>query len=217
MPSNNVSALSLPVLYSFRRCPYAIRARLALLIARLNVELREVKLSDKPKAMLELSPKGTVPVLQLANGTVLDESNDIISWAHSLMADSANWLWAPNHELLSMNDEEFKFYLDRYKYFERYPDQPQQAYRQQCFPFLMQLEARLSKHGQLLSNEASFIDIAIVPFVRQFAKVDEQWFNQSQFSAVAAWLAAWLQHPLFQKAMSKFSPWSEGQPPVFLV
>lgn len=215
--SSNVADLKLPILYSFRRCPYAIRARLALIAARMNVQVREVNLSNKPAELLNASPKGTVPVLILANDTVIDESMDIISWAHSQFKSDTSWYWQADDPLLEMNDGDFKFYLDRYKYFEKFEGKSQAEYRTLCFPFLMQLESRL-KDSKFLINDThpSFIDLAILPFVRQFSKVDESWFEHSQFSNVNRWLSDWLQSDLFIAAMKTFDVWEADQLPVYL-
>lgn len=201
-----------PILYSFRRCPYAIRARLALAFAKVKVELREVRLSDKPPSMLAISPKATVPVLQLPGGEVIDESIDIISWAHQHMDKSQVMLWQPEHELVSINDQQFKYYLDRYKYFERYPEKTQQAYRAHCHAFLAQLEASLLNHPFLLGAEPSLVDVAIMPFIRQFAKVDLQWFYNAPYPNLNNWLKHWLQQPIFEAVMKKFKPWQLNDP-----
>ena len=147
--------LEIPVLYSFRRCPYAIRARLAIAYAGISIEQREVLLRKKPKEMLEISPKGTVPVLQLPNGKVIDESLEIMYWALQ-QQDSDNWMdvkvQADSEALVQWNDEEFKFYLDRYKYADRYPEFPQEFYRGKAEFFLQELENRLL-HSRFICGE----------------------------------------------------------------
>ena len=208
-----------PILYSFRRCPYAIRARLAIAGSRLSVELREVVLKDKPAAMLEISPKGTVPVLHLPEGRVIDESRDIMRWAVR-QSDPHNWLCSDNPDLLwqvegliQENDFVFKQHLDRYKYFERHPDHPQSYYREQCEVTLVKLERLLQQHAFLVSEHCSLADMAIFPFIRQFAHVDREWFYVAPYPALQRWLKHHLASPLFTEVMHKFIPWKEGDTP----
>ena len=162
----------LPVLYSFRRCPYAIRARMALLYSSINVELREVLLRDKPPSMLAASAKGTVPVLLLPDGRVLDQSRDIMLWALD-SSDPQQWyneaLAEPINRLIDHNDNQFKTHLDHYKYWDRYPAESQQFYRSQAEEFLMELESLLSSRDYLLADRITLADIALFPFIRQFA------------------------------------------------
>ncbi len=198
----------LPLLYSFRRCPYAIRARLAIKISNKKVELREVNLSDKPKEMLERSAKGTVPVLVLTDGTVIDESRDIMIWA-LMQHDPQNWLPADlndrreSNALIDFNDNEFKQHLDHYKYAARFPEQSVERYRQQAENFLQQLEQRLTKTDFLLNNAVSLADMAIFPFIRQFAFVDKNWFDQSQYLKCQTWLKTLLDTQIFADVMKK--------------
>lgn len=198
-------------MYSFRRCPYAMRARLALLYSQQQVELREVVLRDKPEQMLEISPKGTVPVLQLADGTVLEESFDIALWALKLN-DPQQLLADPDQlaEMLAMieeNDEEFKGWLDYYKYAVRFPEQTEEYYRQQGELFIAKLEQRLSATTYLFGESPSLADISVMPFVRQFAHVDKRWFDQADYPAVQRWLAAWLTSEEFTSIMPKYEQW----------
>lgn len=204
----------LPVLYSFRRCPYAIRARIAVARAGIACELREILLRDKPAEMLELSPKGTVPVLVLPDGTVIDESRDIMVWALS-QADPDGWLEtglkaAP--ELLRQNDEDFKPLLDCYKYFERYPERPQAQYRDEAGAFLSRLDEHLAMHDGrgLTGSRPGFADVAIFPFVRQFAGVDRDWFDGMPWGRLLAWLEDWEASPSFQDVMAKYPVWRPG-------
>ena len=209
----------LPILYSFRRCPYAIRARLAIKVSDIEVELREVILSDKPDKMLACSPKGTVPVLQLADGIVIDESLDIMEWALKLQ-DPENCLPHNKNELtetnrlIDFNDNEFKQRLDRYKYSVRFPEQSREYYREQCEVFLQQLEDMLSANKYLLGNKISMADLAIFPFIRQFANVDNNWFYQTQHEKLQQWLEQMLALPLFNKVMDKYAQWTEDQDPL---
>jgi len=214
------SDLILPVLYSFRRCPYAMRARMTLKMSACAVHLREVVLRDKPQALLESSAKGTVPVLVLADGTVIDESRDIMLWA---LGQSDPGLWFPKDnkgmcrvilQLLDMNDGTFKNNLDRYKYPDRYPEQQAEHYRTQGEQFLKLLEARLGVHPFLMSDKVSMADIGIFPFIRQFANVDRDWFDQAPYPQLQGWLEYFIQSELFNAVMEKYSPWDEKAGPV---
>ena len=203
---------SLPYLYSFRRCPYAMRARLGLLFAELSVELREITLKNKPEQMLGISPKGTVPVLQLADGTVIEESAEIMMWAleqndpQGLLNEKIS---SEANALVAQNDNEFKQWLDRYKYADRHVEMTQTEYRQKGEIFLQDLEALLTKNTYLLGNSVTVADIAIMPFVRQFAHVDRDIFYSLPYPKLQLWLQHWLEHPLFVQAMTKFQPWQE--------
>ncbi|MBU2884615.1 glutathione S-transferase [Gilvimarinus agarilyticus] len=206
-----------PVLYSFRRCPYAMRARLALLFAQQTVQLREVVLKNKPAVMLALSPKGTVPVLQLGDGSVIEESLDIMRWALA-QSDPYNLL-RPEvvkqaNTLIEQNDSEFKYWLDRYKYADRHPELSQHEYRLRGEEFLQQLESRLADKRFLLADELTLADIGVMPFVRQFAHVERDTFYALPYPKLQQWLRAWLEHPLFIQAMTKYSPWQPEQLPV---
>ncbi len=208
----------LPVLYSFRRCPYAIRARLALASTDTRCELREVVLRDKPEAMLRISAKGTVPVLQLADGQVIDESRDIMDWALA-RRDPAGWLNADGiatRALIEYNDESFKPQLDAYKYHVRHPQQPREYWRQQCLPFIDELEKRLRAHQgvALLGRQLTLADYALLPFIRQFAAVDRDWFATLPYPGVRQWLATFEISPLFLQVMKKYPPWRTGDAPT---
>ena len=200
-------------LYSFRRCPYAMRARLGILFAELSVELREITLKNKPEQMLAISPKGTVPVLQLVDGTVIEESVEIMTWA--LKQNDPKGLLdekvlSEANALIAQNDNEFKQWLDRYKYADRHPEMTQIEYRQQGEVFLQDLEALLTENTYLLGNRVTIADIGIMPFVRQFAHVDREVFYGLPYPKLQQWLQYWLEHPLFVQAMTKFQPWQEG-------
>ena len=206
------SISSYPRLYSFRRCPYAMRARLGLLFAGLQVELREITLKNKPPQMLAISPKGTVPVLQLLDGTVIEESREIMTWA--LTQQDAQGLLAAQtlpqaNALIDKNDNEFKYWLDRYKYADRHLDMSQAEYRQRGEVFLQMLEALLIKNSYLLGESITIADIGIMPCVRQFAHVNRKVFYDLPYPSLQRWLQDWLSHPLFLQAMTKFAPWQE--------
>jgi glutathione S-transferase len=198
------------ILYSFRRCPYAIRARMALHASGLAYELREVDLKNKPDHMLAVSPKGSVPVLILEDGKVIDESFDIMQ--HALRQhDLENWLGEQDAHLLaaqslvSINDTTFKQALDGYKYADS--DTTREHFRAQGEDFLRQLEDRLSTTRHLLADELSIADAAIFPFIRQFAGVDADWFAEAPYPALRLWLAEILQSPRFADVMQKHSIW----------
>ena len=206
-----------PILYTFRRCPYAMRARLAICTAEQTVELRELVLRHKPEHMIEISPKATVPVLQLVGGDVLDESLDVMMWALS-QNDPENWL-APEHgnkeEMLSLIhrcEDEFKIHLDRYKYANRYVDADPIDHRGKASLFIDELNRRLSNTTFLYGAHPALADYAIAPFIRQFANTDVDWFKQTPYTAIHSWLDWFLQSTSFIAIMEKFKPWKLGDP-----
>ncbi|PTT29555.1 glutathione S-transferase [Pseudomonas sp. HMWF021] len=191
-------------LYSFRRCPYAMRARMALRYSGVPVEIVEVSLKAKPAEMLAISPKGTVPVLD-ADGRVIDESLEIMRWALA-QNDPDNWLLGGDSriaELIEANDQVFKVHLNRYKYAERYPEQPMEVYRAEGAVFLQSLNELLTGRDYLLTEHPSLADIALLPFVRQFAHVDREWFAQTPYVQLQAWLQRFLESDLFTSIMKK--------------
>ncbi|WP_068172288.1 glutathione S-transferase [Hydrogenophaga taeniospiralis] len=200
---------SAPLLYTYRRCPYAIRARLALLQAGVAFDAFEIVLRDKPAQMLALSPKGTVPVLRLPDGQVLEQSLDIVRWAFLETGDVDGW-WArgqsdTNLALLSACDGGFKHHLDQYKYPERFDGVDSKAHhREQAVDVLLSpLDAQLQSTGHLGGQAPCATDIAIFPFVRQFAAVDPAWFEALPLPALKDWLHGWLSTTLFNTAMTK--------------
>jgi len=206
-----------PILYSFRRCPYAMRARLAIATSGLQVELREVVLRDKPQPLIDISPKATVPVLITSDEQLIDESIDIMFWALQ-QSDPDGWLKDLNQEqrsvskhIITNNDGEFKYYLDRYKYADRYPEHSQQYYRQQAEKTLMDLEQRLDSHDYLISEKLSIADMAVLPFIRQFAFADKTWFDQSPYPLLKQWLEEFITSELFANIMHKYPKWQQGQ------
>ncbi|MFT5212167.1 MAG: glutathione S-transferase [Flavobacterium sp.] len=218
-----------PILYTFRRCPYAIRARMGLAYAGIDYEHREVVLKNKPAEMITLSPKGTVPVLSHAeqrcldenclDESCLDESIDILLWALS-QRDPEGWMGFNDGQLdemaklIKQNDFEFKAHLDHYKYADRFPEYRQQEYRDRCELFLQILETRLNKHRFLFASRVSYADIAILSFIRQFSKVDEIWFDQSPYLKLKAWLDELTHSPLFLSIMKKYKAWNPGDEPI---
>ncbi|MGN6278892.1 MAG: glutathione S-transferase [Sphingomonas sp.] len=200
-----------PILYSFRRCPYAMRARLALTVSATRCELREVKLSAKPDEMLAASPKGTVPVIVLSDGQVIDESLDIMRWALT-SNDPEGWLTRDDATLVALNDGPFKRDLDRYKYPDRHGADPI-IHRASGLAFLHELEARLVDAGQLCGRDRGFGDAAIMPFVRQFAAVDSEWFDAQPLPHLQAWLAHHVASPLFETVMVRIKPCAPDNDP----
>ncbi|MXP42019.1 glutathione S-transferase [Altererythrobacter soli] len=203
-----------PVLYSFRRCPYAMRARLALAVSGTRYELREVALKAKPAAMLEASPKGTVPVLVLPDGAVIDESIEIMRWALA-NCDPEGWLARNDAALIAANDGPFKHDLHRYKYPERHDADPL-AHREHGLAFLGELDRRISAGGHLGGSAPGLADAAIMPFVRQFAAVDLEWFGAQPLPHLKAWLHRHTTSALFDGIMVRVAPWHTGDPPVFM-
>tara|TARA_R110000796_G_scaffold108859_9_gene220029 strand:+ start:33 stop:680 length:648 start_codon:yes stop_codon:yes gene_type:complete len=205
--------MSLPVLYSFRRCPYAMRARLALAASGAAIRVREVVLRDKPADMLAASPKGTVPVLVLSEGAVIDESLDIMHWALA-RTDPENWLASDPAEtaaLIAKCDGPFKHALDRYKYPNRYDGVDPLAQRAAGLAILQQWDTRIAASGgQFLAPHRTLADMAIFPFVRQFAATDRDWFAAQDLPALQAWLAGHLASPLFRSVMTKHAQWHPG-------
>ncbi|MES2824877.1 MAG: glutathione S-transferase [Pseudomonadota bacterium] len=197
----------LPILYTFRRCPYAMRARMAIYVARIPVQQVEVSLKNKPQSLIDCSPKATVPVIVTPSGKVIEESRDIMLWALN-QADPDNWLLQNDEaqqeqmiQLVDSCDTEFKPLLDRYKYFDRYPENSQAGYRQEAEVFLQKLEARLSTCAFLMDANMRFADVAIFPFVRQFAGVDSLWFAASPYKNLLRWLDACVNTTLFRTVM----------------
>jgi len=206
----------LSTLYSFRRCPYAMRARLAILVSGTQVELREILLKDKPESMLRHSHKGTVPVLVTEQNHVIDESFDIMIWALK-NHDPQHWLDIDEtavKRLILENDGSFKQALDQYKYADRYPEQSAESFRERGLVFLNKLEPKLSMHRFLVSDSVTLADVAIFPFVRQFAFVDKPWFDQLAMPHLQQWLEYFLSHELFAIAMKKYPVWQEGDEPI---
>ncbi|MEG4229216.1 glutathione S-transferase [Microcoleus sp. N9_B2] len=204
-----------PILYSFRRCPYAMRARLALMVSNRVCELREVVLRDKPQEMLQVSAKGTVPILIDVDGRVLDQSIDIMLWALR-QYDPEKWLIPEKGSVAEMLvliaefDDRFKYHLDRYKYPERYPGVDAQVHRYEGSLFLDKLNAQLSATKYLFGNNVALADMAIAPFVRQFAHTDKNWFNQQPWPQLPAWLTGFTDSEMYASVMQKYAKWESG-------
>ncbi|RUM91572.1 MAG: glutathione S-transferase [Thiomicrospira sp.] len=217
-----------PVLYSYRRCPYAMRARMGLYLSEIQVEQREIEFWDKPVSMLEASPKGTVPVLVLPDGAVEEESFDIMLWALS-QRDTHQWLEsngeppAEQSDLVKQCDEEFKPHLDQYKYADRFPEYPASYYRAQGEVFLQQLENQLQTNKKdkvtgyyLFGTDISLADIAVFPFIRQFAHVDKDWFATAGYPALRQWLMQQMESDYFKAIMKNRPKWEVGHVPLWL-
>ncbi|MDP2561595.1 glutathione S-transferase [Psychrobium sp. 1_MG-2023] len=212
-----------PILYSLRNCPYAMRARIAIYKAKQKIELRDVVLSDKPPEMLEASPKGTVPVLVLpqegdnARPQIIEESFEIMQWALG-QSDPDNLLHCHDENILpqmvsliNQFDNEFKTRLEQYKSAKRYREANVAEQRQACEHYIQLLEQRLTQHAFLFSDKESFADIALVPFIRQFARVERQWYLQAPYPHLRQWLNNYLQSKMFSKVMAKYPLWLESR------
>jgi glutathione S-transferase len=207
---------SLPILYSLRNCPYAMRARIAIFKAKKTVILRDIVLSDKPKEMITASPKATVPIIVLPNGAVIEESFDVMLWAIT-ENDPDDLLHSKNPKFLAtmLNiiksfDQDFKACLEQYKCAKRYRESNISECRAACEQYIQTLEIRLTDHDFLLSDKESLADIALLPFIRQFARVERQWYLQSPYPKVRQWLNNYLQSPMFTKVMAKYPLWLDN-------
>jgi len=208
-----------PILYSFIRCPYAMRARMALKLTNTKCEIREVRLNNKPKQMIDKSPKGTVPVLVLQK-KVIDESNDIIEWALS-----SNNIFDGNidhdqidltNNLIELFDSKFKYNLDRYKYATRYENINKDKHKKECLEILINLENLISNEGWILGSKINKLDISILPFIRQFRIADIEWFDkQNKIKGIQKILFNFLDSNLFKEVMYKYDVWEENAEPQF--
>jgi len=214
-----MSASDLPILYSFRRCPYAMRARLAVASSRQECKLREIVLRDKAEEFLQTSPSATVPTLKIPEGDVIDESLDIMIWALS-RHDPEGWL-APDTgslenmlELIEAADGDFKSALDRYKYATRYEGADGLAERAKAVVFLQGLDNRLQNSPHLFGDKTTLADMAIAPFVRQFANVDSDWFDAQNWPHLLRWLEGFLISDRFSAIMDKYPRWQPGDAPT---
>ena len=213
---------NIPILYSLQNCPYAMRARLALLLSKQPIIIRAITLKNKPQAMLDASPKGTVPVLILPDGTVIEESIDIMLWA--LAQNDPNNLLHPDQpdiqqgiiQLVQRTDDEFKHPLEQYRAAKRYHRDTEIQWRTQCEVFIAELEQRLTENGFFVGNTASLADYSLIPFMRQFGRVDRKWFALAPYPKVKTWLASQLQRRLYAAMMTKHPLWQEQAPICFL-
>lgn len=214
---------ALPILYSLRNCPFAMRARIAIYFSQQQVILRDVVLSDKPEIMLAASPKGTVPVLVLSNQKIIDESLEVMLWALK-ESDPDDFLQKNDPDalsnmlkLISLFDSEFKTCLEAYKCAKRYHESTLTICRQACEVYIQNLERRLSEHDFLMSSKPSLADIALLPFIRQFARVERQWYLQSPYPKLRQWLNNYLQSSMFTRVMIKNSLWTVNNNTIYFV
>ena len=213
--------MNTPILYSFRRCPYCMRAHIGLNYSSASIELREVFLKEMPEELLKVSPNKTVPVLILSDDIAMDESWDILKWALR-KNDPDNWLGdgeqylADAEMLVETNDFSFKTDLDHYKYADRNPEHSKEHYRAECEEFIEELEEMLSGHVYLLTDTLTVADIAVFPFVRQFSLVDKTWFDQSRYKNVKRWLDILINSELFQNAFLKHDAWQSDDKIIYL-
>ena len=208
--------MAYPILYSLHNCPYALRARLAVLLSGVPVNLRAIVLKNKPAEMVSASPKAEVPVLILGNGQVIDQSLDIMLWVLG-EADPLNVLYAQEPSalvqmlgLIERNDTEFRDVLLKYRCAKRYHESTEEAYRQECEVFLLFLEQLLSAHKYLQGETLSLADFAVLPLIRQFAKTDKRRFLQGPYPRLQQWLKSHLESSLFSKAMVNTPLWLDS-------
>ena len=211
--------MNYPILYSFIRCPYAMRARMILKLADIKCELREVRLNNKPKHMLEASPKGTVPVLILED-KIIDESIDIVNWAlnitnvfeGNIKQDQINL----TEELIDLFDDKFKYHLDRYKYSNRYEDVDVEHHQNECLNILKKLETIIVGTNWIFGDSISKLDILILPFIRQFRIADQEWFDSQQnIPGIQRVLMNFLDSNIFKSVMNKYEEWCEGSDKIY--
>ena len=208
--------MTTPILYSLRQCPYAIRSRLAILHAQQTVVLRDIDMNNKPEEMLSISPKGTVPVLLLGDGSVIDESLDVMVWALT-QSDPNNLLYSHDEtkltqmlDVINQNDNEFVEALQKYRAASRYHDTNEVECRERCCEWLMTIEQALSQHAYIMGETPSLVDYAILPFIRQFSRVDKKWYAQAPLPYLRAWLVSHYNDPTFSKAMFTHPKWQQG-------
>lgn len=221
LPSANLTD-NIPILYSLQNCPYAMRARFALLLSEQTILIRAITLKDKPQTMLKASPKGTVPVLVLPDGRVIEESFEIMLWAltqgdpnHLLHKESPD-IYRQIIQLIQRGDQEFKHPLEQYRASKRYHLDSEITWRQSCEVFIGELEQRLMDNGFFVGQQASLADYAFIPFMRQFGRVDRKWFAQAPYPKLKAWLSKQLQSQLYATMMKKHPLWSKEAPCCFL-
>lgn len=208
-----------PILYSFKRCPYAMRARMALKLGNIKCELREVKLSNKPEHMIKISPKATVPVL-MADGIVIEESIDIINWAIKKKNIFKNNISKKDESLtekiIKLFDTEFKYHLDRYKYSSRYDNSKRNYHRDMCISLLLKIELLVSKRHWFFGKNINKIDISILPFIRQFRVADPDYFDQhKKIVNIKNYLNNFLNSSLYHQIMHKYEAWTEDSEVVY--
>ena len=208
------------ILYSFKRCPYAMRARMVMCLTDIQCELREVSLKNKPSSMLDISPKGTVPVLLLDNGKVIDESLDVIDWAleqnNVFDANLADHQEIFTDKTIKLFDGDFKFNLDRYKYSTRYHDVDENIHRESCLKILKELDKFFVGPAWFFGDGINKLDISILPFIRQFRLANGEWFDgQEDIKNIKYWLNTFLESDLLKNVMTVYEPWKELDDPLY--
>lgn len=213
----------LPTLYSLRRCPYAMRARLGILLANQQVLIREIVTKDKPKELLKCSPKGTVPVLVLPDGKVIEQSWDVMMWAlqqndpQDLLRSRNPSLSEQIHQLIQHNDNEFIGHLEKYRASVRYRNDDIEQRRNLCEVFIAELEGKLAQHDYLFGDSPSLADFAVMPFVSQFVRVEKKWFVQSEYQNVGRWLRTHLESKLYTQVMKQYPLWNDTKQDCLLI
>ena len=213
--------MDMPILYSFKRCPYAMRARLALKLANIQCELREVRLNNKPKHMLEVSPKGTVPILILED-KVIDESIEIINWVldqNNIFKDNISSEQIKiTEQIINIFDNKFKYHLDRYKYSNRYENADKKFHQKECLDILIDLEKVISDENWFFGNELNKLDISILPFLRQFRIADPHWFDSlKQIPKIQKLLYNFLDSNLLNQIMFSYKVWGASSEISYLI
>ncbi len=203
-----------PILYSFRRCPYAMRARFSIRISQIKIELREVILKKKPEDFLKFSNDGTVPILIQTDNTTIQESLDIVFWALKFNKNLNELKKIDNYNFLKFCDTEFKHNLDRYKYPTRYENVDPNFYRNKNIKFLKLLNKKLSLSKFLLTDKLSFLDFCIFPFIRQYRNVDQLWFNHLNLSYLNDWFSFIVESQEFDDIMKKYKVWEPSDSPL---
>lgn len=205
----------LPILYSLRRCPYAMRGRMGIALSKQQVLLREIVTKDKPSELLASSPKGTVPVLVLPDGQIIEQSLDVMNWAlqqndpQDLLRSSNPTLSQQVHQLIKVNDDEFIGHLEKYRASIRYRNIDTEQRRQACEGFISNLETLLTDQAYFFGETPSLADFAVMPFVSQFVRVEKKWFVQSEYQNVGRWLRAHLESKLYTQVMKQYPLWNE--------
>ena len=213
--------MDMPILYSFKRCPYAMRARLALKLANIQCELREVRLNNKPKHMLEVSPKGTVPILILED-KIIDESIEIINWAldqNNIFKDNISSEQIKiTEQIIDIFDNKFKYHLDRYKYSNRYENADKKFHQKECLDILIDFEKVISDGNWFFGNELNKLDISILPFLRQFRIADPHWFDSlKQIPKIQNLLYNFLDSNLLNQIMFSYEVWGASSEISYLI
>ena len=209
-----MNSIEYPILYSFRRCPYAMRVRFVLRKAKIKIELRAILLKKKPKEFLKLSKDGTVPILLIPGKTVIQESLDIIFWAFDQKKNEKESVDQKSLDLIKKIDTCFKKNLDNYKYPNKFDIKNTKKYRDKNLSYLHILNEKLKEKKFLKSDELSFLDYSIFPFIRQFRNVDPNWFDSLKFDYLINWFSFIVESKEFNDIMKKYSVWEPKNNPI---